>query len=87
MGDGPSLIDGESSVTDEASTNTDESEQGNASIAGSSLDVRADYPPGDDDAPAPKRIKVNHNCTHRPSYQVWLDKQEAKGISSIIDHE
>ena len=79
----PSSIYDESSVTDEISNGTDESnndtEHDNASIAETSLDVRADYMPGDDEAPAPKRIKVDHNCTHRPSYQVWLDKQEAKG--------
>ena len=80
VGDEPSPMDGESSVTDETSTDADESGQGNASIAGSSLDC----PPGDDEAPAPKRIKVDHNCTHRPSYQVWLDKQEAKG--HILDY-
>ena len=79
----PSSIYDESSVMDKISNGTCESnndtEHDNASIAETSLDGRADCPPGDDEAPAPKRIKVDHNCTHRPSYQAWLDKQEAKG--------
>ena len=76
----PSSIYDESSVTDETSNEANnDTEHDNASIAETSRDVRADYMPGDDEAPAPKRIKVDHNCTHRPSYQVWLDKQEAKG--------